>query len=175
MPRFADCRQPCLSSIGAGMFSKHQFIPRRSKRLKYIKSHSALDFRTSVCSGFSDVRLRPLALTTARVSCRDGWISTGRVRPRSAPRGPGDIRRSKLFGKCSRVTAPVQIIQKYILENVRQVQIKLRFPILCHRLYTEGHVGQEDQRDNEGQGGSSCLNGSSCFPVLQTRGPVGSE
>ena len=96
MPRFADCRQPCLSSIGAGMFSKHQFIPRRSKRLKYIKSHSALDFRTSVCFGISDVRLRPLGLTTARVSCHDVWISTGRVRPRSAPRGPGDIRGSIL-------------------------------------------------------------------------------
>ena len=26
-----------------------------------------------------------------RVSRRDGCISTGRVRPRSAPRGPGDI------------------------------------------------------------------------------------
>ena len=41
-------------------------------------------------SGFSDFRLRPLG-ADYRVSRRDGWFSTGRVRPRSAPRGPGDI------------------------------------------------------------------------------------
>ena len=47
-------------------------------------------FPGSYFSGFPDVRLRPLGPTTP-VSRRDECISTARVRPGSAPRGPGDI------------------------------------------------------------------------------------
>ena len=56
-------------------------------------SSSGADLRTCHSGrvpGFSDVRLRPLGADD-KAYRRDGCISMGRVRPRSAPSGPGDI------------------------------------------------------------------------------------